>query len=156
MRRRLPEGRACCAQDVEGGQAQVLNGEGGHDHGEHGHAHGHGGEESINLKGAVIHVLGDLIQSLGVAAAGALIWWKQARRCSGPCLLWDQSRGSWGCCTMPAQPHTGRHPLLTAVLQCLLTCTLPLAAVCLACHVHGKSGSPPAAYASKGRAELVT
>jgi zinc transporter 2 len=64
---------------VEGGQAQLLNGVGAHDHGGHGHGHGHGGEESINLKGAVIHVLGDLIQSLGVAAAGALIWWKQAR-----------------------------------------------------------------------------
>ena len=70
--------RHAAAQDMEDGQAQLLNGEGGHGHGEHGHEHGHGGEESINLKGAVIHVLGDLIQSLGVAAAGALIWWKQA------------------------------------------------------------------------------
>ena len=63
------------AQDLEEGQAHLqLPGIDGH-----GHGHGHGEEESINLKGAVIHVLGDLIQSLGVAAAGALIWWKQVR-----------------------------------------------------------------------------
>lgn len=34
-------------------------------------------EESINLRGAVLHVIGDLVQSIGVAMAGALIWWKQ-------------------------------------------------------------------------------
>ena len=39
-----------------------------------------GGEEeprNINLHGAVLHVIGDLIQSLGVAVAGAIIWIKQ-------------------------------------------------------------------------------
>ena len=55
-----------------------------HSHAEEGHAHGgHGGqggeEENINLRGAIVHVIGDLVQSLGVALAGALIWWKQAR-----------------------------------------------------------------------------
>ena len=51
----------------------------------HGHVHGHEHgeeEESINLKGAIVHVLGDLVQSLGVAAAGALIWWKQVGHAS--------------------------------------------------------------------------
>ncbi len=33
--------------------------------------------KNINLHGAVLHVIGDLVQSIGVAVAGALIWWKQ-------------------------------------------------------------------------------
>ncbi len=55
-------------------------------HAEEGHAHAHGveeeaGETNINLRGAIVHVIGDLVQSLGVALAGALIWWKQVRAC---------------------------------------------------------------------------
>ena len=38
---------------------------------------GGGSSENINLRGAVIHIMGDLVQSIGVAAAGALIWYKQ-------------------------------------------------------------------------------
>ncbi|KAI8463510.1 MAG: cation efflux family-domain-containing protein [Monoraphidium minutum] len=38
-----------------------------------GHAHG----DNINLRGAVLHVIGDLVQSVGVAAAGLLIWMHQ-------------------------------------------------------------------------------
>ena len=51
----------------------------GHSHGAEGHSHDHErhDESNINLRGAVIHVLGDFVQSIGVAAAGALIWWKQ-------------------------------------------------------------------------------
>ena len=53
----------------------------GHSHGDAGHSHDHGAEGhdegNINLRGAVIHVLGDFVQSIGVAVAGALIWWKQ-------------------------------------------------------------------------------
>lgn len=33
-------------------------------------------DQNMNLRGAAIHVLGDLVQSVGVAVAGALIWWK--------------------------------------------------------------------------------
>ena len=50
----------------------------GHAH-THAHAHDdHAGHDhgNINLRGAVIHVIGDLVQSVGVAIAGALIWWK--------------------------------------------------------------------------------
>lgn len=32
---------------------------------------------SMNMHGAFIHAVGDLLQSLGVAAAGGLIWWHQ-------------------------------------------------------------------------------
>ena len=66
-------------QDVESGEHAHDHDHEGHDEG-HGHSHGHkhGGEEdSINLRGAIIHVLGDFVQSIGVAIAGALIWWKQ-------------------------------------------------------------------------------
>ena len=35
--------------------------------------------QNINLRGAIIHTLGDLSQSIGLAIAGALIWWKQVR-----------------------------------------------------------------------------
>jgi len=35
----------------------------------------HKKEGNINLKGAYLHVLGDLIQSIGVMIGGALIWY---------------------------------------------------------------------------------
>lgn len=37
----------------------------------HQHNHSH---DNINLRGAVLHVIGDLLQSIGVALAGLLIW----------------------------------------------------------------------------------
>ncbi|MGQ3099393.1 MAG: cation transporter, partial [Brevundimonas aurantiaca] len=42
----------------------------GHDH-DHDHDHDH---ENMNLRGAILHVIGDLLQSVGVAIAGLLIW----------------------------------------------------------------------------------
>lgn len=39
--------------------------------------HGDREEKNINVQSAFIHVLGDLVQSVGVAVAGALIWWHQ-------------------------------------------------------------------------------
>lgn len=33
-------------------------------------------KQNINLQGAYLHVLGDLIQSVGVMIGGAIIWWK--------------------------------------------------------------------------------
>ena len=50
-----------------------------HEHGGNSHGHDHDEEANINLRGAVIHVLGDFVQSIGVAVAGALIWWKQVQ-----------------------------------------------------------------------------
>ena len=50
-----------------------------HERGGHSHGHDHDDEANINLRGAVIHVLGDFVQSIGVAVAGALIWWKQVQ-----------------------------------------------------------------------------
>ena len=34
----------------------------------------HGSEENINVRAAFIHVIGDLIQSIGVVIAGYIIW----------------------------------------------------------------------------------
>ncbi|KAG7671456.1 hypothetical protein Ndes2526B_g09383 [Nannochloris sp. 'desiccata'] len=39
--------------------------------------HTHSPGSNINVRGAVIHVIGDLVQSIGVAIAGALIWYHQ-------------------------------------------------------------------------------
>ena len=60
-----------------------------HQHG-HGHSHGnghgqeHGGKadkkgknlKNINVRAAFIHVIGDLIQSIGIVIAGYIIWFK--------------------------------------------------------------------------------
>jgi zinc transporter 2 len=79
------------ARSVKVGLAAVDEGrgdehDGGSSHGSddhhHGHDHGnghhmHADEANLNVRGAVIHVIGDLIQSIGVAIAGALIWVNQ-------------------------------------------------------------------------------
>ena len=54
-----------------------VHGHHGHDHGDHDHDHGHHDHNDINLKGAAIHVIGDLLQSVGVAVGSALIWYHQ-------------------------------------------------------------------------------
>ena len=41
----------------------------------HGHSHDH---EAVNIKAAVIHIAGDLVQSIGVLVAGIII------KCLGP------------------------------------------------------------------------
>lgn len=48
-----------------------------HSHGDHGHSHG--GDEassSIAVQAAIAHVIGDIVQSLGVCLAAVLIWQK--------------------------------------------------------------------------------
>lgn len=77
------------------GHSHSGHGHSGHDH-SHSHSHNHGsegGSENINLRGAALHIIGDLVQSVGVAAAGALIWWKQVR---APGLLVCPDKGA--CC----------------------------------------------------------
>ena len=57
-----------------------------HNHGVHDHEHGHGDNDeqllekpkvrrNINVQGAYLHVLGDLIQSIGVMIGGGMIWY---------------------------------------------------------------------------------
>lgn len=50
-------------------------------HGTHGHSHGGGGNggghgENINVRAAFIHVLGDVLQSIGVFCAAIIIYFK--------------------------------------------------------------------------------
>ena len=47
-------------------------------------------------RGAMLHVAGDLVQSLGVALAGALIWWKQARALPGCAVRGHARFRGWG------------------------------------------------------------
>ena len=50
--------------------------------------HRHAGDENINVRAAYLHVLGDLIQSVGVALAALLIWWRPAYARADPiCTL---------------------------------------------------------------------
>lgn len=54
---------------------------GGHSHSHgggssHGHSHGGGNGDNINVRAAFIHVLGDLLQSLGVLVAALFIYFQ--------------------------------------------------------------------------------
>lgn len=63
--------------------------DGDHDH-DHGHGHGHddGHHDSINLRAAYIHAVGDLIQNIGVMIAAGLIWWRPSLKLADPiCTL---------------------------------------------------------------------
>lgn len=56
-----------------------------HDHGhDHGHSHGGGGEENINIRAAVVHVIGDMLQSIGVIIAAVLITFYPAAKIADP------------------------------------------------------------------------
>jgi hypothetical protein len=50
-------------------------------------AHSHHGDDfqNQNLRGAIVHVLGDILQSVGVAVAGAVIWCARTHACD-PCI----------------------------------------------------------------------
>lgn len=70
-----------------------AHGDGGHDHdhdhgdGGHGHSHGHshGGEaENINIRAAVVHVIGDMLQSIGVIIAAVLITFYPGAKIADP------------------------------------------------------------------------
>ena len=47
-----------------------------HSHGgvDHSHGHSHGGsEEAVNIRAALVHIVGDLVQSVGVLLAGLIV-----------------------------------------------------------------------------------
>lgn len=65
----------------------------GHSHGSHSHSHGHSHHghshgvmegESINIRAAFIHVIGDLIQSVGVFVAAVLIYFRPDWKVADP------------------------------------------------------------------------
>jgi cation diffusion facilitator family transporter len=57
--------------------------------GGHGHSHGgaecsgHGDEENINVRAAVVHIIGDFVQTIGVIIAAVLIWISPAEESIG-------------------------------------------------------------------------
>ncbi|TMW63405.1 hypothetical protein Poli38472_002346 [Pythium oligandrum] len=42
--------------------------------------------ENLNIQAAYLHVLGDLLQSVGVTIAGAIIWWKPSWQLADPIM----------------------------------------------------------------------
>jgi zinc transporter 2 len=64
--------------------------EGGHKEHDHGHGHGghgHGGHdhgENINLRAALIHIIGDIVQSIGVIIAAVIIYIKPTWNLADP------------------------------------------------------------------------
>ncbi|XP_061166928.1 proton-coupled zinc antiporter SLC30A8-like [Saccostrea echinata] len=51
---------------------------------DHAHGHSHKKEKNINVRAAFIHVLGDLVQSLGVLVAAVIIWFKPEWKIADP------------------------------------------------------------------------
>jgi len=76
-----------------GAGGERSNGVGhGHSHGaSHGHSHGpgeHGGGQQINIRAALIHVLGDLLQSIGVLVSSIVIHFQPEAKAADPaCTL---------------------------------------------------------------------
>ena len=71
------------------GMMKILHQGHGHSHGggggDHGHSHGGGGASSnLNVQAAFIHVLGDLLQSIGVMIAAGVIWAVPAAHVADP------------------------------------------------------------------------
>jgi len=60
-----------CVSGMSGHAHDHSHSRGGGCNGHHGHHEDH---ENQNLRGAIVHVLGDILQSVGVAIAGAIIW----------------------------------------------------------------------------------
>lgn len=50
----------------------------------HGHSHGHGDHENVNLRAALIHVIGDAVQNLGVVIAGLVIYFYPSASIADP------------------------------------------------------------------------
>lgn len=60
-----------------------LHGSHGHSHGGGGHS-GHGHSENLNVRAAFIHVLGDVLQSIGVFCAAIIIYFKPTWQLADP------------------------------------------------------------------------
>lgn len=106
-------------------------------HGTHGHSHGgmssgvdanngHGHSENINVRAAFIHVLGDVLQSIGVFCAAIIIYFKPSWSLADPIctfifsiiVLWTtitilkdailvSNRKVFTLCTKVFFPHSG-------------------------------------------------
>lgn len=61
-----------------------LHGSHGHSHGGGGGGGGHGHAENINVRAAFIHVVGDMLQSIGVFCAAAVIYFNPTWKLADP------------------------------------------------------------------------
>jgi zinc transporter 2 len=95
---------ACLGLFVNICMGTILHGPGHHGGGAHSHSHSHSPqphshshiqsetseelthpvEENINVRAAFIHVVGDLVQSVGVMIAGGLIWYNPEWKLADP------------------------------------------------------------------------
>jgi zinc transporter 2 len=79
------EDKKSLMKDYKGDVKIELKEDHGHSHEEkkddHGHAHSHGEERNINIDAALIHVIGDAVQNIGVIISGAIIYFR-------PELMW--------------------------------------------------------------------
>jgi len=93
---------------VNGAMMCVLGGH-GHSHGGAEHAEGEDGEEqeNINVEAAWVHVVGDLVQGIGVMIAAALIWWGPGMHL---CEEHDPDCGGW---TVVVTEDNGIVPTIT-------------------------------------------
>mmetsp|Transcript_11640 Transcript_11640/g.21069 ORF Transcript_11640/g.21069 Transcript_11640/m.21069 type:complete len:367 (+) Transcript_11640:124-1224(+) len=74
--------------DEENGERTELlhNGDHHHSHSHPSHNHRHG--SSVNMQAAYLHVLGDILQNVGVILAALVIWWKPSWTLADPlCTL---------------------------------------------------------------------
>jgi len=59
--------------DIESQSGDSQSSNSSHSDHDHGHGHGHGHGANINIRAAFVHVLGDLVQSIGVLVAALII-----------------------------------------------------------------------------------
>jgi hypothetical protein len=69
------------------------------------------GGDNINLRASILHIIGDLVQSVGVALAAALIWWNQVRS-PGHLGSWPPACSAASACWEPwrTPPSSGARP----------------------------------------------
>lgn len=82
-------------------------------------------------RGAIIHVIGDFVQSIGVAVAGALIWLHQVRQRRRPAAWGAASTPPWRSAADPCsspRPPAATTPLLCPPSPALACCPPPAAA----------------------------
>lgn len=65
-----------------GGHGHSHGSRGGHNHSHHGHSHGE--SRNMNVRAALIHVIGDLVQSIGVLIAAIVIKFEPSFRLADP------------------------------------------------------------------------
>ena len=75
-------------QDHNHGKAKKHDDHHGHSHGLGGHSHAGHNHENMNIRAAIIHIIGDIVQSIGVVIASLIIFFYPEARIADPiCTL---------------------------------------------------------------------